>query len=136
MALKASFVNNFTSMTSVPLIHVQLPGLLVAAGTIGLISSDQKDLQMIFKVILDSKPWHTNHNVVELPWRQEKVDHIYERSPHPGIHDGRLTFGMMKDDEGMSPFPDIRCALDKVEKCLKDCGHEVSTLWYSQELNV
>ncbi|KAI4734415.1 amidase [Aureobasidium sp. EXF-12298] len=104
------------------LMDKQLPGLPVGSGSIGLISRDPQPIQHIIKLLLDSAPWSTDCDVLEIPWRQEKLDAIRKRATPMN---GRLVFALMKDDGYLIPDVPTKQALATMEQSLKLCGHEV-----------
>lgn len=83
---------------------------------------------MILKTFLDSAPWLTNSNVLEMPWQQQRLDAARKRTCHPGQADGRLVFAIMRDDGHMSPDPAIQRAIAVVEQSLRSCGYEASPM--------
>jgi hypothetical protein len=56
----------------IQLTSLQLRGLPVAPGTIGLMAKDLKSIDMVFRALLECAPWHQDHNVIEMLWRTEK----------------------------------------------------------------
>lgn len=93
---------------------------------------DANTLALVFKTLLDSRPWQDDSAMLEIPWRQEKVDAIKKRSSRLHAPDGRLVFGMMTCDGYVRPHPTVRRAVDHVESVLKGHGHEVSHLVANQ----
>ncbi|THX94769.1 amidase [Aureobasidium pullulans] len=102
-----------------------LPGLPVGAGSVGMISADAKSLQHVLRLLLDSAPWNSCSDVLEIPWRQEKLDAIKKRAYIPEKLNGRLVFALMKDDGHSTPDLPTKQALATVEQSLRLCGHEV-----------
>ena len=103
--------------------HEQLPGLPVGSGSIGLISRDLQAIQHVINLLLDAAPWSSNHDVLEMPWRQAKHDTISQRAMP---FNGRLVLALMKDDGHSILDLPTKQALTTMEQSLKLCGHEVS----------
>lgn len=109
------------------LIDPQLPGLPIAAGSIGILSYDLDGIQTVFRAILEASPWTSDIDMLEIPWRQEKHDRILARgcSSASSAANGRLVFGIMNSDSNVSPHPPIRIALQVVKTALIESGYEV-----------
>ncbi|KAI5210781.1 amidase [Aureobasidium subglaciale] len=112
----------FVGLGGYTLMDEQLPGLPVGSGSIGLISRDPQSIQHVIKLLLDSAPWSSNCDVLEMPWRQEKLDAVHQRATPMS---GRLVFAMMKDDGHLIPDLPTKQALTTTEQALKLCGHEI-----------
>ncbi|KAK1054165.1 hypothetical protein LTR74_016029 [Friedmanniomyces endolithicus] len=61
-----------------------LSGIPAASGSIGVMSADLGGVSTAFKRLLDSRPWVSDMNMIELPWRQEKLDAIRRRKSRIG----------------------------------------------------
>lgn len=105
------------------LMNEQLPGLPVGSGSIGLISRDPQSIQHFIQLLLESAPWLSNCDALEIPWRQEKLDAVRQRAT---LMNGSLVFALMKDDGHLIPDLPTKQALATLEQSLKLCGHEVS----------
>ncbi|KAG9666107.1 amidase, partial [Aureobasidium melanogenum] len=99
-----------------------LPGLPVGSGSIGLISRDPQSIQHCIQLLLESAPWLSNCDVLEIPWRQEKLDAVRQRAT---LMNGSLVFALMKDDGHLIPDLPTKQALATLEQSLKLCGHEI-----------
>lgn len=101
-----------------------MSGLPCSSGAIGLMSNDRNSVQQMFEVLLSAKPWTSDIDVLELPWRPEKFDAIQRRKHDSQGKGGRLVFGIMHTDGHVNPHPSIKRALKLVAEALRRCGHE------------
>lgn len=107
-------------------ISTVLSGLPTASGSIGIMSADFGGVSTMFKCLLDSKPWASDMDVLELPWRQEKIDAIRRRKSSNGSSaDGKLVFGVMESDGHVKPHPSIARAISVTTQALQRCGYEI-----------
>lgn len=90
--------------------------------------NDHRGLTEIFQALLDAKPWLSDHDTIEMLWRQEKSEAIQRRRYQPDDRPGRLVFGIMKTDGHVRPHPSINRALGLVTNALELCGYEV-VIW-------
>ena len=89
---------------------------------------DLAALEMGVKVTLDALPWKDDCDVIEMPWRQEKIQDVRSRMSRRGEKDGKLVFAVMKCDGNVRPHPPIQRALDLVTEALLCQGYEVSSV--------
>ena len=86
---------------------------------------DLAGLEMGLKVTLDALPWKDDCDVIELPWRQEKIQDVRSRMSRRGEKDGKLVFAVMKCDGTIQPHPPTQRALVLVTEALLCQGYEV-----------
>ncbi len=79
--------------------------------------------------ILSTSPWEEDFEVLDMPWRDEKIRQISQRSTSRcgSNKDGKLVFGIMKSDGNVRPHPPVQRAVNLVADALEASGHEVST---------
>lgn len=86
---------------------------------------DLAALEMAVKVTLDALPWKDDCDVIELPWRQEKIQDVRSRMSRRGEKDGKLVFAVMGCDGTIRPHPPIQRALVLATEALSCQGYEV-----------
>lgn len=91
-------------------------------------SSSADGLLQVFQGILSAKPWISDSNVLELPWRQEKLDAIRKRTSRADGVPGRLVFGVMASDGHVQPHPTVSRAILMVTQALQHFGYE-TVVW-------
>lgn len=74
----------------------------------------------MMKVLLDSKPWERDPNVIPLPWRSDVAEDVQTRA-----RDGRLKFGVMRWDGMVMPHPPIQRVIEETVGELRGKGFEV-----------
>lgn len=93
------------------------PGQQVIPTVVGIFGASISCLQTVFRHIQSTKPWLSDPDVVELPWRREKEFH--DRSTKS------ITFGIFAHDGIVTPHPPIQRALRMVEDALRSSNYEV-----------
>ena len=91
---------------------------------IGPLATTIRSLQFVMKVLMSSKPWLHDPFVIELPWRDEHEQRMYDITGKTGSSK-RLSFGLLRRDDLVFPNPPVRRAIDMVAKALEGAGHEV-----------
>lgn len=86
---------------------------------------DLAALELAMRVVLDGSPWHHDCDVIEMPWRQERIQSVRNLVSRNNEKDGKLVFGVMKCDGNVQPHPPVQRALELVTKALQDQGYEV-----------
>lgn len=86
---------------------------------------DVSALELALKVALNACPWKDDCDVIEMPWRQDKLQSIRTRMSRPGEKDGKLVFAVMKCDSSVQPHPPVQRALAIVTEALSNQGYEV-----------
>lgn len=76
-------------------------------------------LQTVFRHLQSTKPWLSDPDVVELPWRTEKEIHSESHNQK------RITFGVFAHDGLVTPHPPIQRAIKMVESALKALNYQV-----------
>lgn len=94
-------------------------------------AADLGALELAMKVVLDTSPWQDDCDVVEIPWREEKLQSIRNRASRRGERDGKLVFAVMGCDGHVQPHPPVRRGIALVTEALLQQGHEVcqSSQW-------
>ena len=87
---------------------------------------DLPSLEMATRVILDTSPWKHDFDVLEIPWRDDQIQAVRNRTCRRGESDGKLTFGVMSCDEVVQPHPPVKRAIKLVTQALLERGYEVS----------
>ncbi|KAK8210851.1 amidase signature domain-containing protein [Phyllosticta capitalensis] len=84
---------------------------------IGPIAGSVDSIRLLTKAVVDSEPWWEDPLVHEIPWREEQAEKV--RS------DGKLVFGVLRDDGIVRPTAPVRRGLEAVVEAVKKAGHEV-----------
>ena len=87
---------------------------------------DLTALELAIRVVLDASPWQDDCDVIEMPWRQERIQSVRNLISRNNEKDGKLVFAVMKCDGNVQPHPPVQRALELVTKALQDQGYEVS----------
>ena len=103
----------------------QLPGLPICGSVVGPMAADLGALELSVKCVLDSLPWQDDCEVVEMPWREEKLQNVRNRSARHGERNGKLVFAIMDCDGNVRPHPPIERGIASVRKALLRQGYEV-----------
>lgn len=80
---------------------------------------------MAMKAVLDTFPWQDDCDVVEMPWREEKLQSIRSRTARHHERDGKLVFAVMSCDGNVQVHPPVQRAMALVTKALVQRGYEV-----------
>ena len=86
---------------------------------------DLAALEIGVNVMLDALPWKEDCDVIEMPWRQEKIQDVRSRMSRQSEKDGKLVFAVMRCDGTTRPHPPIERALVLVTEALLAQGYEV-----------
>lgn len=86
---------------------------------------DLPSLITMTKVVLDTLPWQDDIDVIEMPWKEEVMQSIRNRSCIQGERNGRLVFGIMACDQTVNPHPPVQRAIRIVRQALLNHGYEV-----------
>lgn len=105
-----------------------LPGLPTGGHVCGPMSSDLTSLVMMTKWFINNNSWQDGHEVIDLPWSDEKLTNTRNRICQPGKSNGTLVFGVMCHDEEVVPHPPVRRAICRVNDALLRCGYEVCAI--------
>ena len=88
-------------------------------------AADLGALELVMKSVIDTSPWQDDCDVVEIPWREEKVHTIRNRTCPPNEKDGKLVFGIMGCDGFVRPHPPVQRAIELVTRALVQQGYDV-----------
>ena len=88
-------------------------------------AGDLPTLELALKAVLDTFPWQDDCDVVEIPWREEKLQSIRSRTARHHERDGKLIFAVMKCDGNVQVHPPVQRAMTLVTKALLQRGYEV-----------
>jgi amidase len=80
---------------------------------------------MAMKTALEDVPWQNDVDVIEMPWREDILQSVRNRSCGRGERNGRLVFGIMECDKTVTPHPPVQRAVRIVRDALLECGYEV-----------
>lgn len=86
--------------------------------TPGPVARHLEGCKVFMKAVLGTKPWESDPECVDLPWREDIASSVLEG--------GKLTFGVFKDSGIVRVLPPIQRAIDRLVEALKKQGHEVS----------
>ncbi|KAF6223327.1 hypothetical protein HO133_000169 [Letharia lupina] len=114
----------FFVKTNVPM-SMLLPGLPVNGSVVGPMAGDLPTIEMAMKVVLDTFPWQDDCDVLEMPWREEKLQNIRSRTARHRERDGKLVFAVMSCDGNVQVHPPVQRAMALVTKALLQRGYEV-----------
>ncbi|KAH8919334.1 general amidase [Atractiella rhizophila] len=93
-----------------------LLGMESVESTIGPMARTLGAVELLYKAIVDAKPWEKDPKCVRGEWRGDV-----------GLK-GKLCFGVMEWDEIIMPHPPLRAALRKTVDAVKRAGHNVVTM--------
>lgn len=88
-------------------------------------AGDLPTIEMAMKAVLDTFPWQDDCDVVEMPWREEKLQSIRSRTARHHERDGKLVFAVMSCDGNVQVHPPVQRAMALVTKALVQRGYEV-----------
>ena len=107
-------------------VHIwQLPGLPVANSVVGAMGRDLPSLITMTRTVLETLPWNNDIDVIEMPWKDDVLQSVRNRSCNQGKRNGKLVFGIMGCDMTVKPHPPIQRALKIVRDALLERGYEV-----------
>ncbi len=88
-------------------------------------AADLGALELTMKAVLEASPWLDDCDVVEMPWREEKLQSIRNRTSRAGERDGKLVFAIMSCDGNVLPHPPVQRGIKLVTNALLQQGYEV-----------
>ena len=94
---------------------------------------DLPTIEMAMKAVLDTLPWQDDCDVVEMPWREEKLQSIRSRTARHRERDGKLVFAVMSCDGNVRVHPPVQRAMALVTQALLQRGYEVDDSDQSDE---
>lgn len=90
-------------------------GNLAISGVVGILGRSVPTLRLVFKSLMETKPWLHDASVLAIPWRAD------EEIPS----DQSLSLGFMENDGIVTPHPPVSRALHIASDALKAKGHQV-----------
>ena len=99
-----------------------LDGQNTVLSVIGPLGTSARAIKLLFKSVMAAEPWIHDPAVVDIPWRQEREDEVWDVANSPSDH---FTFGVMKTDKVVNPQPPVARAIDVVVKAVEKAGHKV-----------
>ena len=89
---------------------------------VGPLATTARSVRFLVKSILSQNPWLYDPGVVEMPWRDDQYQAVWDR-----VNDstGELTFGLMKTDGIVNPQPPVARAVSMVAKAVEKAGHKL-----------
>ena len=88
-------------------------------------TGDLPTIEMAMKAVLNTFPWQDGCDVVEIPWREEKLQSIRSRMARPHERDEKLVFAVINGDGNVQAHPPVQRAMSLVTKALLQRGYEV-----------
>lgn len=86
------------------------------ASVIGPMSRSLSNIQLFFKLILESKPWLIDPKVHNIPWKED----LFQE----GLNN-KLSFGVIQFDQITHISPPVQRAINMSIKALEKAGHQV-----------
>jgi amidase len=86
---------------------------------------DLQSLISITRAVLETLPWNNDVDVIEMPWKNDVLQSVRNRSCHRGERNGKLVFGIMGCDKTVNPHPPVQRAIKIVRDALLERGYEV-----------
>ncbi|KAM3479823.1 hypothetical protein MY5147_001503 [Beauveria neobassiana] len=99
------------------------PGMRQIKSCIGPLAGDVDALNTLMKVVVDYRPWKLDSTVVDLPWRDVKLE-----------AGQKLRIGVMAQDPAFPLHPPIRDSIKEAAEKLIAAGHQVIPLQPSDGL--
>ena len=97
----------------------------MARSVVGPMTSDLPSLVTVTKAVLETFPWQDDVSVIEMPWKEEVLQSIRNRSCVQGERNGRLVLGILECDHTVKPHPPVQRAIKMVRQALLENGYEV-----------
>jgi amidase len=92
---------------------------------VGPLSPSAAGIRLMMKSILSTQPWLHDPLVVELPWRDEQEQEIFNLVKSATDGKGQLAFGVLENDGVVTPHPPVQRAIKIVANTLEKLGHKV-----------
>lgn len=102
-----------------------IDGQNTVMSVVGPLAHSAGGLRLAMKSILSQQPWLHDPLVLEIPWRDEQEKQIMDLIKSAGDGEGRLCFGLLRDDGVVTPQPPVQRALNIVAATLERMGHKV-----------
>ncbi|KAJ4144885.1 hypothetical protein LMH87_003753 [Akanthomyces muscarius] len=97
------------------------PGMRQIKACIGPLAGDVDALDLLMKVVVDSRPWKLDSTAIDVPWRDVKIEAAR-----------KLRIGVMAVDPAFPLHPPIRDAVKEASNKLAAAGHEMIQLQPSE----
>lgn len=88
---------------------------------VGPLAISARSVKFLVKSILSQNPWLYDPLVIEMPWREDHYQNVWDRV---NSSLGELTFGVMKTDGIVNPQPPVTRAVQLVAKAVEKAGHK------------
>jgi len=92
---------------------------------VGPLSPSAAGIRLMMKSILSTQPWLHDPLVVELPWRDEQEQEIFNLVKSATDGKGQLAFGVLENDGVVTPHPPVQRAIKIVANTLEKLGHKI-----------
>ena len=89
---------------------------------VGPLATTARSVRLLVKSVLSQDPWLYDPLVVEMPWRENEYQEVWERV---NSSLGELTFGLMASDGLVNPQPPVARAVQIVVEAVQKAGHKV-----------
>ncbi|KAK5954831.1 hypothetical protein OHC33_004557 [Knufia fluminis] len=89
---------------------------------VGPLGTSARSVTFLVKSILSQSPWLYDPLVMEMPWRNDQYQRVWDRVNSPT---GELTFGLMRTDGIVNPQPPVARAVEMVVQAVEKAGHKV-----------
>lgn len=93
------------------------PGMRQIKSCIGPLAGDIDALELLMKVVVDSRPWTRDSTAIDLPWRDVKIE-----------AGKKLRIGVWAEDPALPLHPPVRAAVKEAAEKLAAAGHEIIQL--------
>lgn len=105
-------------------VPISMDGQMSIPCVIGPLASTIRSLKFIFKTILGTEPWLQDPLVIELPWRDAHAQQLLDCASE-SRQNGKLAFGILEQDDVVTPDPPVQRAIRMVAEVLRKAGHDV-----------
>lgn len=100
-------------------IETTLPGLEAIRSTIGPLARSARDLDLLFRTIIDASPWKLDPVCLPIAYK-------------PVVLSRKISFAWSMGDSVLSPSPPVARAMKRVRRALENLGHEVVEWTYPE----
>lgn len=96
-----------------------LDGQNTVLSAVGPLATSARDMRLVMRSLLSTKPWLFDPLVVELPYRDEAENEARK------LATDQLVFGIMAHDGAVTPHPPVARAMEIVRSTIEKMGHKV-----------
>lgn len=89
---------------------------------VGPLATTARAVRLGVQSLLSQNPWLYDPGVVELPWRSEVEQSVWDMIKNAK---SQLTFAVMKSDSNVTPQPPVARAISIVAAAVEKAGHQV-----------